>query len=103
MEKKSKVISKAEEQEKKTNEKLSYEQLEQVAGNLNMQCRQLQNNLREAQNVIAGFNMVELLLSIIEKGEYFDSEFVNRCVKKLQDGVTRILDNTEESDKEEMN
>ena len=103
MEKKSKVVSMTPESEKKTSEKLSYEQLEQVAGNLNIQCRQLQNSLREAQSVIAGFNVVELLLSIIEKGEYFDQAFINRCVAKIQDGVTTMLDNTEESNKEEVN
>lgn len=96
-EKKSKTVK----MEAKTQEKLSYEQLEQVAGNLNMQCRQLQNSLREAQQVIASFNMLEMLLSIIEKGEYFESSFVDKCVEKIQSGVTLMLENADK--KEEGN
>lgn len=101
MEKKSKTISMTNETNEKATEKLSYEQLEQIAGNLNMQCRQLQNSLREAQQVISGFNVVELLLSIIEKGEYFESSFIDRCVGRIQSGVTTLLDNADKNEEEE--
>ena len=100
MEKKSKTISMTGKPNENATEKLSYEQLEQVAGNLNMQCRQLQNSLHEAQQIISGFNVVELLLSIIEKGEYFESSFIDRCVSKIQSGVTTLLDNADKNDEE---
>lgn len=100
MEKKSKTISMTGKPNENATEKLSYEQLEQVAGNLNMQCRQLQNSLHEAQQIISGFNVVELLLSIIEKGEYFESSFINRCVSKIQSGVTTLLDNADKNEEE---
>lgn len=100
MEKKSKTISMTGKPNENATEKLSYEQLEQVAGNLNMQCRQLQNSLHEAQQIISGFNVVELLLSIIEKGEYFESSFIDRCVFKIQSGVTTLLDNADKNEEE---
>lgn len=100
MEKKSKTISMTGKPNENATEKLSYEQLEQVAGNLNMQCRQLQNSLHEAQQIISGFNVVELLLSIIEKGEYFESSFIDRCVSKIQSGVTTLLDNADKNEEE---
>ena len=100
MEKKSKTISMTGKPNENATEKLSYEQLEQVAGNLNMQCKQLQNSLHEAQQIISGFNVVELLLSIIEKGEYFESSFIDRCVSKIQSGVTTLLDNADKNEEE---
>ena len=48
-------------------EKLSYEQLEQIAGNLNQQCRQMQEHIRNLQNAIAEFNEIGMLLDVLEK------------------------------------
>ena len=39
-------------------EKLSYEQLEQIAGNLNQQCRQMQQVINNQQQAIAEFNEI---------------------------------------------
>lgn len=101
MEKKSKTIS----MESKTTEaptgKYTYEQLEQIAGSLHAQCMQLQNSLNEAQEVIAGFNTVGLLLSIVEKGEYFDQGFTDRCANKIQEVVTGMLDAAEKNGKKD--
>lgn len=97
MKEKSKTIS----MESKTNsapaEKYTYEQLEQIAGSLHAQCMQLQNNLNEAQGVIAGFNTVGMLMSIVEKGEYFDQEFTDRCARKIQEVITDMLDTAEKA------
>lgn len=102
MEKKSKVVDM---NNAKEDEKLSYEQLEQVAGNLNRQCQQLHAQLRSAQNVIAEFNELNMLLEILGKGEHFTEQFVTRCASKIEDMVTRALDASEkreESNSEEQ-
>lgn len=104
MEEKSKEIKMGKSSSQK-NEKLTYEQLEQMAGNLNMQCRQLYQQLNEARTAIAEFNEIEMLLSIIEKGEYFDSSFIDRCAKTVQEIVMKALDNAEKAaeDSQEQN
>lgn len=81
------------------NKKLTYEQLENVANNLNSQCKQLYDKLCEAQEIIAGFNDVGLLLSIIDKSEYFESAFITRCVDKIQTTMGKMLDKSDELEK----
>lgn len=101
MEEKSKTVKM---EPAKGQEKLSYEQLEQVAGNLNKQCQQLYNQLREAQAIIDNFNEVEMLLSILGKSEHFDSAFTERCANEIQEIITRALDNSKKiAEKSEKN
>ena len=97
MEEKSKTVKM---ESAKKQEKLSYEQLEQVAGNLNKQCQQLYSQLREAQGVIDSFNEVEMLLSILGKSEHFDSAFVERCANEIQEIITRALDASKKKEEE---
>ena len=66
------------------NKKLSYEQLEQLANNLNRQCQQ--------------FNEVDMLLSILEKSEHFNEDFVTRCANKVEEIITKALDSAEKQD-----
>ena len=82
------------------NEKLSYEQLEQVANNLNRQCQQFYNQLQEANRIISGFNEIDMLLSILSKSEHFSEEFVTRCSAKIEEIVTEALDNGEKQAEE---
>jgi DNA repair exonuclease SbcCD ATPase subunit len=77
--------------------KLTYEQLEEIANKLNQQCKQLYADLQQAQGIIAGFNEVGMLLTILGKGEYFSQEFVDRCSKKIEDSVNAMLDKAEET------
>ena len=58
---------KVEKDSTKKSEKLTYEQLESVANELNMQCKQLYAQLQNAQKVISEFNDLGLLLEIIDK------------------------------------
>lgn len=81
-------------------EKLSYEQLEQVAGNLNKQCQQLFQQLKEAQRVISEFNEIGLLLDILDKSEHFGEAFVERCSKKIEEVVTTAFDNSEKQEQQ---
>ena len=99
MEKKNKEEKKSVESPEQ--QKLTYEQLEQVAGNLNNQCRQLYAQLKEAQTVIAEFNEIEILLSVLAKSMYFESAFVDRCAAKVQDVINGMLDKTEENKEQE--
>ena len=76
----------------KKSEKLTYEQLESVANELNMQCKQLYAQLQNAQKVISEFNDLGLLLEIIDKGEYFNSDFVESCTERVEKLVRKALD-----------
>ena len=81
-------------------QKLTYEQLEQVAGNLNTQCKQLYSQLQEVRTVIAEFNEINLLLSIIDKSEHFDSNFIDRCCLKIQAVISKAMDAAEKASEE---
>ena len=80
------------------NEKFSYEQLEQLANNLNKQCQQFYSQLQEANRVISEFNEIGMLLSILEKSEHFSEDFVTRCSGKIEDIVSKALDNAEKAE-----
>ena len=82
------------------NKKLTYEQLEQVAGNLNAQCQQLHSQLRSAQNTIAQVNEIGMLLDILGKSEHFTEKFVNRCSAKIEEMITKVLDASEKQEEE---
>ena len=84
----------------KEQQKLSYEQLEQAAGYFKGQYDKCFAQLQEAQKLIANFNDIGMLLSIIKEGHNFDSAFIERCSKKVQDVVTQMLDNADENEKE---
>lgn len=80
--------------------KLSYEQLEQVAGNLNQQCRQQQAVIQNLQNAIAEFNEINMLLDVLGKSEHFSEKFVTRCSSKIEELITKAMDASEEMDAE---
>lgn len=101
MEKKSKTVEMSRGKvNQASTEKLTYEQLEQVARDLNMQCRQLQAQLGSAQRVIGEFNDLGMLLSIIGKSEYFNDSFIERCVNRVEKLVTEALDGYDETETE---
>lgn len=81
-------------------EKLTYEQLEQVAMRLNQQCQQMYEKLQEAERIIKNVNDIELLLSVIRQSEYFDEDFIKRCADKIQTTLTEMLDSAEERKEE---
>ena len=75
--------------------KLSYEHLEQIAGNLNQQCRQMQEHIRTLQNAIAEFNEIGMLLDVLDKSEHFNEKFVIRCSNKIEELITKAIDVSE--------
>ena len=92
MEKKSKELKKDVRQE---SQKLSYEQLEQVALQMRNANNDLYKRLQNAQQAIAEFNEIGMLLDILGKSEYFSDGFVSRCSAKIEEIVTKALDESE--------
>ena len=92
-----------EEKKKKSTEqeKLSYEQLEQIAGNLNQRCRQQESQIRSMHQAIAEFNEIGMMLDILDKSEHFHEEFIQRCADKVEELVSKAMDASEKADKEE--
>lgn len=87
----------------KKNEKLTYEQLEQVANNLNNQCKQLYQELMETRKLLSNINDIEMLLSLVGNSAYFSSAFVDRCANKIEQVVTVMLDDSDKAIKEAEN
>jgi hypothetical protein len=81
-------------------EKLSYEQLEQIAGNLNQQCRQMQEHIRNLQNALAEFNEIGMLLDILGKSEHFNEKFITRCSSKIEEIVSKAMDASEKKEED---
>ena len=54
--------------------------------------------MRSAQAAMAEFNELTMLLDILDKGEHFTEQFVNRCSSKIEETVTRALDASEKQD-----
>lgn len=84
-------------------EKLSYEQLEQIAGNLNQQCRQMQQVINNQQQAIAEFNEIGMLLDVLGKSEHFSEKFVTRCSDKIEELITKAMDASEKQEIESNN
>lgn len=83
---------------KEEQKKLTYEQLEQLAGNLSKQNEQLYNRVVEQnfQNVITRLG---LLFKVIENSESFNTEFVVMCSEEIERTLT--LPKEEEKKEEE--
>ena len=75
-------------------EKLSYEQLENVAHQLSEQSKKLYEELQKA-NMTNIFKRLDYLFKVLEFNPLFDSEFVTKCITEVMDLMT-----IPESDKE---
>lgn len=81
----------------KNQDKMSYEQLEQVAAQLSEQLQQLYARLQQVE-LSNTFKRLEFLFKVIENIYAFDSDFTTKCVKEIEDIMT-----IPEEDKEEDN
>jgi hypothetical protein len=80
--------------------KLSYEELESLAANLNDQCNKMYTQLQKAHSIVNGFNLVGLLLNVLSKSDHFSEDFVKQCSSVIEDTVKEALkelDTKEES------
>ena len=100
MEKKSKEV-KMQLAKKKADEKLSYEQLEQLAANLRQEAKHWYQQCIEMKKVLDEFNEVNMLLDILGKSEHFSEKFATRCSEKIESIITVALDNSEKAEEKE--
>lgn len=68
-------------------QKMTYEQLEQVAHQLSEQAKQLYRKLQEA-NMINMFKRLDYLFKVVENKDSFNGAFVQSCVDEIQDILT---------------
>lgn len=68
-------------------QKMSYEELENVAAQLSQQNQQLYHKLQQADmaNILSRLNF---LFKVIENRSAFGTEFVNSCIKEIEDIMT---------------
>lgn len=84
--------------EVKENEKMSYEQLENVAHQLSEQVRQLYAKLQEA-NLESMFKRLDYLFRVVENAHSFSVDFVNKCTSEIESLMT--LPDPEDEPKED--
>ena len=81
-------------------EKLSYEQLENIAHQLSEQAKQLYAKLQEA-NMVNMFKRLDYLFKVVENAYAFNEEFVDKCVTEIKDLMTVPETEEETEDKTE--
>ena len=79
-------------------EKLSYEQLENVAHQLSEQAKQLYMKL-QAANMSNMFKRLDYLFKVVENGHMFKQDFLEKCIAEIEEIMT-VPEETEEDDKE---
>ena len=80
-------------------EKMSYEQLENVAHQLSEQNRQLFAKLQEL-NMANMFKRLDYLFKVIENGYMFKQDFLEKCIAEIESLIT-IPKQEEESEVED--
>lgn len=68
-------------------EKMSYEQLENVAHQLSEQNRQLFTKLQEL-NMANMFKRLDYLFKVVENGHMFKQDFVEKCIAEIESLMT---------------
>lgn len=76
-----------EENTKGTPQKMSYEELENVAAQLSQQNQQLYNRLQQVE-VSNMLSRLEFLFKVVKNSNAFPTEFVDKCVKEIIDIMT---------------
>ena len=79
-------------------EKMSYEQLEQVAHQLSEQARQLYSQLQKS-NMTNMFKRLDYLFKVVENGHMFKQDFLEKCIAEIEELMT--VPEVEEDNKEE--
>lgn len=75
------------ESKRSKSEKMTYEQLENVAHQLSEQVRQLYVKL-QSNNLSNMFKRLDYLFKIIENGSRFDDDYVTKCVAEIKELMT---------------
>lgn len=86
-EKEVKVVNMSDAKENKAPNKMSYEQLENIAHQLSEQTRQLHQRLQES-NLANMFQRLNYLFKVIENKNTFPESFVHNCVTEIVEVMT---------------
>ena len=97
-EQKSKVVEMTPQTKETEQQKMSYEQLEQVAHQLSEQARQLYSQLQKS-NLGNMFKRLDYLFKVVENGHVFKQDFLDRCIKEIEDIMT-VPEEPENSEEE---
>lgn len=65
-------------------QKMSYEQLEQVAHQLSEQARQLYSQLQQS-NMTNMFKRLDYLFKVVENGHMFKQDFLDKCITEIEE------------------
>lgn len=87
------------EENKKEQKKLSYEELQNVAGQLSQQNQQLNMMIQQA-NMTNMFKRLDYLFKVLEFRECFDSDFVIICSEEIK-SMINPEEESEEAAKED--
>lgn len=68
-------------------EKMSYEQLENVAHQLSEQNRQLFAKMQEL-NMANMFKRLDYLFKVVENGHMFEQDFLEKCIAEIESIMT---------------
>ena len=68
-------------------QKMSYEQLEQIAHQLSEQTRQLYSQLQKA-NLSNMFKRLDYLFKVVENGHMFKQDFLDKCINEIENIMT---------------
>lgn len=99
-EQKSKVVEMAPQaKETEQSQKMSYEQLEQIAHQLSEQARQLYSQLQKS-NMTNMFKRLDYLFKVVENGHMFKQDFLEKSIAEIEELMT-VPEEVEEDNKEE--
>ena len=89
---------------KEENKKISYEDLQKAAGQLYQQNQQLIAKCKQYEERMQRLNNIEVrlhyLFEVLDKGSYFDNDFIDVCVNEVKEIMT-IKEEPEEENKED--
>ena len=89
--------------QKEETKKISYEDLQKAAGQLYQQNQQLIAKCKQYEEQMQRLNNVEVrlhyLFEVLDKGSYFDNDFIDVCVNEVKEIMT-IKEEPEENKEE---
>lgn len=81
-------------------EKVSYEQLENIAHQLSEQNRQMYARMQE-MDMTNMFKRLDYLFKVVENGTMLDPDFLNKCIDEIENVMMPKEEPSEEDTKEE--
>lgn len=81
-------------------EKMSYEQLENIAHQLSEQNRQMYAKMQE-MDMVNMFKRLDYLFKVVENGTMFDPDFLNKCIDEIENVMLPKEESTEDTGEED--